>query len=76
MKFDADGKLYVTVVGQGDVTVLGPDGAVVERMKTAGKSPTNLAFGPPGSKRIYVTEDEFGTIEVLSVGTDGLPLYG
>lgn len=75
MKFGANGNLYVTVFAQGDVTILGPDGAVVERIKTAGKMPTNLAFGPPGSKKIYVTEDEFGTLEVFEVDTDGLPLY-
>jgi len=75
MKFGADGNLYVTVFGQGDVTVLGPDGAVMRRISTEGQWPTNLAFGPPGSKRIYVTEDELGRMEVFEVGTDGLPLY-
>jgi gluconolactonase len=75
MKFGANGNLYVTVFGQGDVTVLGPDGAVVDRIKTDGSFPTNLAFGPPGSQKIYVTEDEKGTFEVFEVGTDGLPLY-
>jgi gluconolactonase len=75
MKFGANGDLYVTVIRQGDVTVLGPDGAVVERIKTKGRSPTNLAFGPPGSQSIYVTETEFGTLEVFGVGTDGLPLH-
>ncbi len=75
MKFGANGHLYVTVITQGDVTVLGPDGAVVERIKTEGNFPTNLVFGPPGSKKIYVTEDQRGTIEVFDVDTDGLPLY-
>jgi gluconolactonase len=75
MKFGANGHLYVTVFGQGDVTVLGPDGAVVDRIKTEGSFPTNLVFGAPGSKKIYVTEDEFGTLEVFDVDTDGLPLY-
>ena len=75
MKFGANSNLYVTVFGQGDVTVLGPDGAVVERIKTEGSFPTNLVFGPPGSKKIYVTEDEFGTLEVFDVDTDGLALY-
>ncbi len=75
MKFGANGHLYVTVFGQGDVTVLGPDGAVVERIKTEGLMPTNLVFGLAGSQKIYVTEDEFGTLEVFDVGTDGLPLY-
>ena len=75
MKFSANGHLYVTVAFQSDVTVLGPDGAVVERIKTDGNFPTNLCFGPPGSKKIYVTEDAKGTMEVFDVDTDGLPLY-
>ena len=75
MKFGANGHLYVTVITQGDVTVLGPDGAVVKRIKTEGNFPTNLVFGPPGSRKIYVTEDQHGTMEVFDVDTDGLPLY-
>jgi gluconolactonase len=75
MKFGANGHLYVAVAIQGDVTVLGPDGALVERIKTDGNFPTNLCFGPPGSKKIYVTEDQNGTLEVFEVDTDGLPLY-
>jgi len=75
MKFGANGNLYVAVYGQGDVTVLGKDGAVVERIKTGGSFPSNLAFGPPGERKIYVTEDEVGVLEVFEVDTDGLPLY-
>ena len=75
MKFDTDGNLYVTVAFQSNVTVLGPDGKVVERIKTDGNFPTNLCFGPPGSKKIYVTEDQNGTMEVFDVDADGLPLY-
>jgi sugar lactone lactonase YvrE len=60
---------------QGDVTVLGSDGGVVKRIATEGNFPTNLAFGPRGSKQIYVTEVQFGTMEVHSVDTDGLPLF-
>jgi gluconolactonase len=76
MKFGLDGKLYVTVFGQGDVTVLDESGTVTDRLKTEGNFPTNLVFGPPGSQKIYVTEDQFGTLEVFDVGTDGLELYG
>jgi gluconolactonase len=75
MKFGADGRLFVTVYGQGDVTVVSPDGAVVERIQTAGRNPTNVAFGPAGEKRIYVTEVERGTLEAIEVGTAGLALY-
>lgn len=75
MAFGENGNLFVTVFGQGDVTVLGSDGRVVGRIPTAGRQPTNVAFGPQGEKKIYVTEDELGQLEVFEVGTDGLPLY-
>jgi gluconolactonase len=75
MAFGTDGKLYVAVFNQQDVTVLGRDGAVVRRIPTQGKMATNCAFGLPGQKKLYVTEFEFGQIEMFDVETDGLPLY-
>ena len=75
MVFSEDGRLWVTVFGQGDVTVLAADGAVVDRIKLLGRAPTNAAFGPVGSKRLYVVEDEHGRIEAYDVGVDGLPLF-
>ena len=68
MKFGADGNLYVAVFGQGDVTAMGPSGRIVQRIRTEGKAPTNLAFGLPGSKKIYVTEAQHGTLEVFESG--------
>ena len=75
MAFGRDGRLYVTVFGQGDVTVLEQDGTLVRRLPLEGKSPTNVAFGPPGERKIYVTEQGIGRVEVLDVDTEGLPLY-
>ncbi|MHC4799823.1 MAG: SMP-30/gluconolactonase/LRE family protein [Planctomycetota bacterium] len=75
MAFGQDRNLYCTVFGQADTTVLAPDGSTVKRIQTQGKGPTNVAFGLPGDKRIYVTEVEVGTIEVFEVDTQGLPLY-
>jgi gluconolactonase len=76
MKFGANGCLYVAVFGQGDITVVGRRGEIVDRLETGGTHPTNLAFGPPGSKQIYVTEMQTGTMQIMDVGTDGLPLHG
>jgi len=76
IKFGADGNLYVAVFAQGDVTVLGPEGQLVRRIKTAGARPTNLAFGQPGDHRIYVTEVELGNIEVFDMPCTGLALHG
>ncbi|MBW1695288.1 MAG: SMP-30/gluconolactonase/LRE family protein [Deltaproteobacteria bacterium] len=75
MAFDENGNLYVAVVWQGDVTVIDPDGKTIRRIPLAGKGPTNVAFGPPGSKKIYVTEQSVGQFEVHDVGADGMPLF-
>jgi gluconolactonase len=75
MAFSSDGRLYVAVFGQGDVMVIGPNGAVCGRVETAGKLPTNVAFCLPGQKRIHVTEYELGQLEAFEVGVDGLPLW-
>jgi gluconolactonase len=74
MAFGTDG-IYVTVYGHGDVTVLGTDGKVVQRLPTRGGLPTHVAFGLPGQKRLYVTEYQFGQREVFPVEMDGLPLW-
>ncbi len=73
--FGKNGNLYAAVVWQGDITVLNPEGRLVRRISTAGSGPTNVAFGPPGSKKLYVTDQGIGQFEVFDVGTDGLPLY-
>ena len=75
MAFGTDGKLYVAVYGQGDVTVLGADGQVVQRLRTQGSLPTNVAFGLPGQRKLYVTEYQHGRLEVFPMATDGLPLW-
>jgi len=75
MAFGADGKLYIAVFGQQEVVVLDANGSVDERIQTRGAEPTNVAFGLPGQKKIYVTECEFGQLEEFDVPTDGLPLW-
>jgi gluconolactonase len=75
MAFGENGQLYVTVFGQGDVTVLDKNGKVAERIRTKGMNPTNVAFGLPGKKQILVTEYEYGTMELFNVKTDGLELW-
>ena len=70
-----DGLLYCAVVGQGDVTVVDPGGAIVRRIAVGGEQPTNVAFGPAGSGDLYVTVKDAGTLERHSVGVDGVPLH-
>ncbi len=75
MAFDESGLLYVAVFGQGDVTVLGLNGEVVERISTHGLLPTNVAFALPGQHRICVTEFQYGQVEAFPVRRDGLRLW-
>ena len=74
MKFGLDGRLYCTVYGQQNVTVLDNTGQVAERLGLAGPCPTNLAFARSG-KRILVTEVSKGQVEFLDVPCDGLQLF-
>lgn len=67
MTFGVDGRLYVAVFGQGDVTIVEPSGTVAHRLQTRGTLPTNVAFGVASEPGIYVTEIELGQIEVLGV---------
>ena len=75
MAFGEDGRLYVAVFGQRDITVLGAGGEVSERIRTDGILPTNVAFALPGRKRIHVTEYEFGQMEAFDVSCDRLKLW-
>lgn len=70
-----NGYFYCAVVGQGDVTVVDPDGGIVERIPVGGEQPTNVAFGPEASGDIYVTVKDAGTLERHHVGVDGLQLH-
>lgn len=76
MAFDDRGRLYVTVIGYGDVAVFNPDGSIEKRIPLIDKRPTNVAFGNSGEKRIYVTGQEIGQMEAYDVDADGMELYG
>ncbi|MEP0322298.1 SMP-30/gluconolactonase/LRE family protein [Bauldia litoralis] len=72
MGFSTDGRLWCTVYGEGCVAVVSPDGEVVDRIRTEGTAPTNVAFGPDNERRLYVSEHALGRIEVFDVEAEGL----
>lgn len=74
MKFGVDGRLYCTVYGQQNVTVLNASGKVVKRLPLDGPCPTNLAFSRDGTK-ILVTEVSKGQVEQLDAPCAGLELF-
>jgi gluconolactonase len=74
MCFGDDGRLYCTVYGQRNVTVLNQDGSLVERLPLEGENPTNCAFALSG-KMLLVTEVGYGRVEELATSCGGLPLH-
>lgn len=58
MRCDVDGNLYVTRHGAGVVLKLSPDGDVLQTIELPGSMPSNLCFGGPDGKTVYITEVE------------------
>jgi gluconolactonase len=75
MCFDAKGSCYCAVYGQKNVAVLAPGGMMTKRIETRGREPTNVSFGYPHEKRLFVTEKEFGAIEYFEINAVGAPIY-
>ncbi|MEJ1237069.1 SMP-30/gluconolactonase/LRE family protein [Chryseolinea sp. T2] len=63
MRCDEAGNLYIARYGKGTVAILSPQGKVLYEVALTGKSPTNLAFGGPDGKTVYVTLQDQGNIE-------------
>jgi gluconolactonase len=76
MAFDVDGYLYVAVYGSGRVRVVAPDGGLVDEIDVGGRYPTNLTFGGPDGRRLFMTEAEHGRVVTAEVPRPGLPLWG
>ena len=56
MRCDVDGNLYVTRHGKGTVAVVSPAGKVLREIDVLGSKPSNLCFGGPDGRTVYVTE--------------------
>lgn len=65
MRCDEDGNLYIARYAAGEVVVVSPHGTLLERIKSKGQKPTNVAFGGADGKTVYVTVQERGAIETF-----------
>jgi sugar lactone lactonase YvrE len=71
MRCDVDGNLYVTRYGKGTVVKLSPQGDILQEVNVLGKSPSNLCFGGPDGRTIYVTEVEHTRLVQFRVDRPG-----
>lgn len=72
MRCDVDGNLYVTRHGKGTVAVVSPDGKVLREVDVLGENPTNLCFGGPDGRTVYVTEAKKQRLVQFRVDRPGL----
>lgn len=70
MAADRDGNLWVTRYGLGRVSVLSPLGDPVRDVDLIGRGCTNLGFGGPDGRDVFVTLDE-GQVETFRVEVPG-----
>jgi gluconolactonase len=72
MAIDADGRLYVTCLVQGDIVVLEPDGSLHGGIPLPGDFPTNIAFAADGEPRALVTEGSGSQLLMIDTTAPGL----
>lgn len=72
MRCDVEGNLYITRYGKGTVVIMTPKGEILKEIDVLGKSPSNLCFGGPDGKTVYVTEVEHTRLVQFRVEKAGL----
>lgn len=72
MRCDVAGNLYITRYGKGTVVKLSPAGEVLREIVLPGRRPSNLCFGGPDGRTVYVTEVEFARLVSFRVDEPGL----
>lgn len=72
MRCDVDGNLYITRYGKGTVAVVSPEGKLLREIDVLGARPSNLCFGGPDGRTVYVTEVEHTRLVKFRADKPGL----
>ena len=72
MRCDMDGNLYIARHGKGTVVKLSGEGKILKEIDVLGAKPSNLCFGGPDGRTIYVTEVEHRRLVQFRVDRPGL----
>lgn len=71
MRADVDGNLYITRHGKGTVIKMSPVGEILQEIDVLGTKPSNLCFGGPDGRTVYVTEVDGGRLVSFRVDSPG-----
>lgn len=71
---EASGNVCVATLVSGCISVIAPDGKLVEQVETGDRVTTNIAFGGPELKTAYITLSGKGELIAMDWPRGGLPL--
>jgi len=71
---EASGNVCVATLISGCISVIAPDGKLVEQVPTGDRVTTNIAFGGEGLKTAYITLSGRGELIAMDWSRPGLPL--
>jgi gluconolactonase len=76
LAMDSEGNLVVCHAGGGSVWIFSPIGEPLYRIKScAGNFPTNIAYGGPENRTVFITESDTGTILRAELPVAGRTMY-
>ncbi len=77
LAIDEGGNLAIAHAGLGTVWIFSPEGEPLQRIRscTGGRMTTNLAFGGPERKTLFITESTSGSILAADLPTPGLTMF-
>lgn len=74
LAMDADGNICVADIPHGGISVLSPDGRLLESIPMPEIFPTNICFGGPDLRTAYITLSSTGALATMRWPRPGLPL--
>jgi sugar lactone lactonase YvrE len=71
LRTDVDGRIYLARLSAGKIAIIGADGSLQREVPLSAKQPTNLTFGGPDGRTVFVTQKEGRFIEAFRVDRPG-----
>src|SRR5206468_3516496 len=71
LRTDIDGRIYLARLSAGKIAIIAADGSLKREVPLLGRQPTNLTFGGPDGRTVFVTQKEGRFIEAFRVDRPG-----
>ncbi|MEO6633135.1 MAG: SMP-30/gluconolactonase/LRE family protein [Mucilaginibacter sp.] len=71
LRCDISGNIYQARFGKGTVAKVSPGGKMLQEITLTGRRPTNVCFGGPDGRTMYITLQDQGNLETFRVDDPG-----